>query len=58
MKLFMLLLLVNLSLLAILPNGLATKTTTDGRVTVSSGALGALVMASSSGNLVDASCRY
>ena len=57
MKIFAVIVLVILSVQAFLPGGLATKATTDGRLTVSSGALGALVMASSSGNLADANRR-
>ena len=55
MKCFLFVLFIALSVQAFLPKGLATKTTTDiGRLTTSSGALGALAMVSSSVNLVDA----
>ena len=60
MKIFVVLLLLALSVQALLPGGLAKKAPVDGRLTVSSGfALGALTMASSSGNLqlADASRR-
>ena len=54
MKSFVVILLIAASVHVLLPAALATKTTTDGRLTISSEALGALVIATSSCNFVDA----
>ena len=54
MKGFIVILLIALSVQASLPGGLATKTRMDEHLTISSGALGALVMVKSSSTLADA----
>ena len=54
MKIYVVLLFLALSVQAFLPGGMAKREPTDGHLTTSSGALGALFVVSSSVNLADA----